>query len=151
LYLHRRRLRLRREKTNPGLHGQTRFPGDHARALAGTVRATLCLRKGDLAGADAALQRAYAAAVQTRDLPIMSLVAVTSAALADAHGRPAKSAVLLGTAARLRGAHDRTDRQVGDLIHRGRAALGEEAFAAAYDRGWQLDSRTAATTADPAR
>ncbi|WP_329244565.1 hypothetical protein OG417_48040 [Actinoallomurus sp. NBC_01490] len=134
-----------------GLHGDTAFPGDHARTLVGSARASLCLETGDLTGAEKALEKAYAAGLETRDLPILSLVAVNAAALAGAHGRHHESAVLLGAASRLRGAHDRTDRQVRELTHRGRAALGEEAFAAAYGKGWQLDGKTAVTEADPAR
>ncbi|GAA3201209.1 hypothetical protein [Nonomuraea roseoviolacea] len=106
----------------------------------------LCLETGDLAGAEQALTKAYAAALETRDLPILALVAVNAAALAEARGRHRESAVLLGVASRLRGAHDRTDRQVRELTRRGRAVLGEEAFAAAYGEGWELD-RTAAVTA----
>lgn len=134
-----------------GLRGGATFPGDHARTLVGSVRAALCLETGDLAGAEKALTQAYAAALETRDLPILSLVAVNAAALAEAHGRHHESAVLLGAASRLRGAHDRTDRQVRELTRRGRAALGEEAFAAAYGKGWELDGKTAVTEVDPAR
>ncbi|MGW0194807.1 AfsR/SARP family transcriptional regulator, partial [Nonomuraea sp. NPDC003201] len=118
-----------------GLHGDTAFPSDHVRTLVGNVRAALCLELGDLAGAEKMLAKAYAAAVETRDLPILSLVAVNTAALAEAHGRHDESAMLLGAASRLRGAHDRTDQQVRELTRRGRAALGEEAFAAAYGKG----------------
>ncbi|MEV0231595.1 BTAD domain-containing putative transcriptional regulator [Nonomuraea sp. NPDC050786] len=134
-----------------GLHGDTAFPGDHARTLVGSVRTSLCLETGDLAGAEEALEKAYAAALETRDRPILSLVAVNAAALAEAHGRHHESAVLLGAASRLRGAHDRTDRQVRELTRRGRAALGEEAFAAAYGKGWELDGKTAVTEVDPVR
>lgn len=95
--------------------------------------------------------RSRTTALQTRDLPILSLVAVNAAAYAEAHGRHHDSAVLLGAASRLRGAHDHTDRQVGELGRRGRSALGEEAFAAAYGKGRRLDGRTAATEVDPAR
>ncbi|MFD1544564.1 AfsR/SARP family transcriptional regulator [Nonomuraea guangzhouensis] len=133
------------------LHGDTTFPGHHARALAGNVRAALRLELGDLAGAEETLAKAYAAALETRDLPILSLGAVTAAALAAAHGRHHESAVLLGAASRLRGTHDRTDQQVRELTHRGQAALGEEAFAAAYGKGWELDGKTAVTEVDPAR
>ncbi|WP_205825456.1 hypothetical protein [Microbispora catharanthi] len=78
-------------------------------------------------------------------------MAVNAAVLAEAHGRHHESAVLLGAASRLRGAHDRTDRQVRELTRRGRAALGEEVFAAAYGKGWELDGKTAVTEVDPAR
>ncbi|RSM46501.1 SARP family transcriptional regulator, partial [Actinoplanes sp. ATCC 53533] len=125
------------------LPGESPFPGDHARALAGGVRVSLCLAVRDLAAAEQALSTACAAALATRDLPILALVAVSAAALAEAHGRQHTAAVLLGAASRLRGAHDRTDRQVRELTRRGRAALGEDAFAAAYGKGWELDGKTA--------
>ncbi|MER6008563.1 BTAD domain-containing putative transcriptional regulator [Nonomuraea angiospora] len=118
-----------------GLQGDATFPGDHVRTLVSNVRASLCLELGDLAGAEQMLAKAYAAALETGDLPILSLVAVNAAALAEAHGRHDESAVLLGAASRLRGTHDRTDQQVRELTRRGRAALGEEAFAAAYGKG----------------
>ncbi|KDN20919.1 BTAD domain-containing putative transcriptional regulator [Amycolatopsis rifamycinica] len=129
----------------------TGFPVDHARTLLAGARAARCLALGDLAGADKAVREAYAAALAARDLPILSLVAVHTAALAEARGRPRDSAVLLGAAARLRGAHDRTDPQVRELTGRGRAALGEDEFAAAYAEGWALDTQAALAVSDPAR
>ncbi|MGP3965185.1 AfsR/SARP family transcriptional regulator [Nonomuraea sp. 3N208] len=133
-----------------GLRGGTAFPADHARTLVRSARAALCLALGDLPGASKALGEAYAAALATRELPILSLVTVNAAALAETRGRQHESAVLLGAAARLRGAHDHTDPQVRELTHRGQAALGGEEFAAAYAKGWELDAKTAVTRADPA-
>ena len=133
-----------------GLLGGTAFPADHARTLVGSTRAGLCLALGDLPGADKALREAYAAALATRELPVLSPVAVNAAALAETRGRQHESAVLLGAAARLRGAHDHTDPQVRELTRRGQAALGGQEFAAAYAKGWELDAQTAMTTADPA-
>ncbi|WP_174551857.1 hypothetical protein [Herbidospora mongoliensis] len=89
-----------------GLRGDTAFPADHSRALVSSARAALCLARGDLAGADKALRAAYVAALATGELPVLSPVAVHAAALAEMRGRRHESAVLLGTAARLRGAHD---------------------------------------------
>jgi predicted ATPase/DNA-binding SARP family transcriptional activator len=126
-------------------------PASHARTLIGNARAALCLALDDLPGADKALGEAYAAALATRELPVLSQVAVNAAALAAARGRQQESAVLLGAAARLRGTHDHTDPQVRELTVRGRTALGTERFAAAYAEGWELDPKTAVTTADPAR
>lgn len=134
-----------------GLRDEAAFPGDHVRTMLGSVRASLRLALGDPAGAASALATAYAAALATGDRPILSVVAVHTAALAQAYGRHRESAVLLGAASRLRGAHDPTDQQVRRLSRRGRAALGEEAFAAAYGTGWELDARTATAEADPAR
>lgn len=133
-----------------GLHADTAFPADHARTLVGNARAALCLALGDLPGADKALREVYATALATRELPILSLVTANAAALAETRGRQHESAVLLGAAARLRGAHDHTDPQVRELTRRGQAALGGEEFAAAYAKGWALDAKTAVTAADPA-
>jgi hypothetical protein len=139
------------DRAERAVHGDPTFPGDHLRTMLGTVRAALHLELGDLPGARHALGRAYAAALQARDLPILALVAVRAAALAEAHGQPREAAYLLGAASRLRGAHDRTDRLAGQLTRRARATLGEEPFAAAYAEGWNLDAKTATTEADPAR
>ncbi|WP_437817520.1 hypothetical protein [Sorangium sp. So ce1078] len=37
------------------------------------------------------------------------------------------------------------------MVARGRAAPGEDVFAAAYQDGWQLDGKTASLQVDPAR
>ncbi|GAA4624242.1 BTAD domain-containing putative transcriptional regulator [Actinoallomurus vinaceus] len=139
------------ESAEAGLSGRLPFGSDHGQALVGTVRGALCLELGDGPGAEEALGRAYAAAVESRDMPIVATVAVAVAGLAALYGRHRDVAVLLGAASRLRGAHDRTDRQVRELTRSGQAALGEEAFAAAYGKGWELDGKTAVTEVDPAR
>ncbi|HEY0000359.1 MAG TPA: AfsR/SARP family transcriptional regulator, partial [Actinoplanes sp.] len=145
------RARERMALAESGLGNGVPFTADHGTALLGSVRASLCLEEGDLGGAESALARAYAAAVSTRDMPILSTVAVTAATLADRQGRPREAAVILGAAARLRGTHDRTDLQIRDLDRRARAALGDEGFEQAYAVGWQLDGKTASAHVDPAR
>ncbi|MFC4588830.1 AfsR/SARP family transcriptional regulator [Sphaerisporangium corydalis] len=134
-----------------GLLGGTVFPADHARTLVGSARAELCLALGDLPGADEALRGAYAAALATGELPVLSPVTVNAAALAAARGRWHESAMLLGAAARLRGAHDHTDLRVRHLTRLGQAALGGEEFAAAYAKGWELDAKAAVAVAAPGR
>ncbi|NJP97541.1 AfsR/SARP family transcriptional regulator [Nonomuraea sp. FMUSA5-5] len=128
-----------------GVLGDTAFPADHVRTLVGNARAALRLARGDLPGAGRAVREACAAALATRESPILAGVAVSAAALAQAHGRQDEAAVLLGAAARLRGAHDRTDPQIRELTRRGRAALGGDAFAAAYAKGWEMDAESATT------
>src|SRR4029453_6103485 len=54
---------------------------DHGRALTNSVKAWVCVERGDGPGAQAALIRAYAAALESRDMPILSMVTVTAAAL----------------------------------------------------------------------
>ncbi|MEV7626369.1 BTAD domain-containing putative transcriptional regulator [Actinoplanes sp. NPDC089786] len=134
------------DRADRALRGATAFPGDHARALVGGVRASVLVELGDRPGAETALATAYAAARATGDRPVLSLAAVASAALAGAHGRTEEAAVLLGVAARLRGAHDHSDPQVRELMRRGRAALGDDGFDRAYRRGtsFEIDPAQAA-------
>ncbi|MCA6091883.1 AfsR/SARP family transcriptional regulator [Streptomyces sp. SCA3-4] len=139
------------ESVEAQLTEQVRFGGDQGQALVGAVRGALCLELGDGPGAEEALGRAYAAAVDSRDMPIVATVAVGVAGLAALHGRHSEAAVLLGAAARLRGAHDRTDPQTRTLSSRSRTALGDERFAEAYETGWQLDATAALARTDPAR
>jgi tetratricopeptide (TPR) repeat protein len=127
------------------------FTGDHGRAIAGTVRASLNVETGDLAAAQRALAGAYKAAVESRDKPILAFVAVTAAGLAERQGNPGEAARLLGAAARLRGSHDPTDPNVRTVSVRIQAALGEAGFAEAYGNGFDLDGQSASVQVDPAR
>ncbi|WP_030659907.1 BTAD domain-containing putative transcriptional regulator [Streptomyces rimosus] len=138
------------ESAANGLSGQLPFSGDHGQALVGVVRGELCLALADRPGAEEALRRAYAAAVASHDLPIVATVALTTAGLAALHGRFHDTAVLLGAAARLRGAHDPTEPTVRALTRRGRAALGAEPFAEAYGTGRRMDAPAAVARTDPA-
>ncbi|QUF05201.1 AfsR/SARP family transcriptional regulator [Actinosynnema pretiosum subsp. pretiosum] len=113
-------------------------------AVGDLARAAYRVASGDLAGAERALRRARVVAAASGELPALAPVAVGAAALEQARGRWAGSGVLLGTAARVRGAHDRTDPLVRELVDRGRAAVGGSAFAAAYARGWEAERDVAA-------
>lgn len=138
------------EDAEQAVRSGTANPDDHLRTLLGSVRAALSIRTGDRVGAQRALAQAYAAARKTRDLPILAVVAVHAAELAEAYGNLHQSAVLLGAASRLRGAHDNTDPWIRELAGRGRAALGGETFARACRRGWELAPEQAVTASDPA-
>jgi predicted ATPase/DNA-binding SARP family transcriptional activator len=139
------------EEAERAMAAEVTVGGEHGHAIVGAVRAGLMLRLGDPAGAEAALEKAYAAALDSRDRPLMSMVAVTEAELAAVRGQHRDVAFLLGAAARLRGTHDRSDRQILGMTGDGRVALGEAAFAEAYQSGWQLDGETASVRIDPAR
>jgi tetratricopeptide (TPR) repeat protein len=141
---------LRRAEHRTGPDGQPLAGGDHGTAIVGSIRATLAVARGELAAAEAALAQAYAAAVATRDMPILALVGVGAAELAEARGRHHDTALLLGAAARLRGAEDPTNLQVAELTRRSQAALGPTAFAEVYAAGWSLDAQTALVRVDPA-
>ncbi len=145
------RARERVESAEAGLSAHPPFGGGHEQALIGVARAALCLEAADGPGAEKALHRAYAAAVGSKDMPILATVAVTVAGVAALSGHHHDTAALLGAAARLRGAHDRTDPRVRALSERGRSELGEQDFAAAYEKGWRLTTLAALTAVDPGR
>ncbi|MGC9669712.1 AfsR/SARP family transcriptional regulator [Planosporangium sp. 12N6] len=141
---------LCRAEQRAAVDGPPLVAGDHAAAIVGSIRATLEVARGDLTAAEAALVQAYAAAVTTRDMPILALVAVGAAELADARGWHREAALLLGAADRLRGSEDPTDLRIAALTRRGEAALGPAAFAEAYTAGWSLDAQAALARVDPA-
>ncbi|WP_231954672.1 AfsR/SARP family transcriptional regulator [Actinoplanes derwentensis] len=131
--------------------GMPMMGGDHGTAIVGNVRAALAIHRDDPETAEKALALAYAAAVETRDMPIVAMVAVTAGGLADLRGQHREAALLIGAAARLRGSHDHTDLHVTRIASRSRAALGEEGFGEAYAAGWSLEIAAAQSLIDPAR
>jgi hypothetical protein len=108
---------------------------DHARAMALTSIGLIALGDDDLAAAAEALDGAFAAAVKSRDMPIVAMRGAAYARLAARRGGPADAAEMLGAAAALRGSPDEANLDVAGLTAGLRAALGEEAFSAAYARG----------------
>jgi len=74
---------------------------------------------------------------------------VCVAALAEALGRSADAAQILGAAARLRGSDDATEPTISDLTTRLRAQVGR-AFDGNYASGWALDREGAIARIDPA-
>ncbi|WP_307872553.1 BTAD domain-containing putative transcriptional regulator [Paractinoplanes ovalisporus] len=125
--------------------------GDHGRAVVGAIRAAVCVEIEDAAGAQKALTSAYAAALETRDMPILALVAVAAAGLAELQGQHHEAARMLGAAARLRGSHDPSDVHVRQVSEALRRSLGSDAFDEAYGKGFDLDGKTATAQVDPAR
>lgn len=139
------------EAAESRLSARVSAAGSHLRAHLDVVRAALDPELEDRPGAGEALGRSYAVAVDSGDRPLLATVAVTVAGLAARSGNHLEAAVLLGTAARLRGAHDPTDPRVRGLSGRARAALTDDRFDAAYDRGWRLAPAEAVLRTDPAR
>ncbi|MEU4692496.1 BTAD domain-containing putative transcriptional regulator [Actinoplanes sp. NPDC023714] len=149
--LDRAEVLLDRAATGLGVESLPVVGGDHGAAIIGSVRAGLALRRGDPGAAERQLELAYAAAVETQDMPIMAMVAVTAGGLAELRGQHREAALLLGAAARLRGAHDHTDLHVAAISAKARAALGDAGFGEAYAAGWSLESPAALTRVKPSR
>ncbi len=105
---------------------------------------------GDLDTARAHLAVAYPAAVATEDLPIAALVGVAVAAFASRAGDATAAAEVLGAAARLRGAEDRTDPDIARLSAHLRETLGVDAYEAAFSAGRWQDRESALRRLDPA-
>ncbi|MEU4236122.1 BTAD domain-containing putative transcriptional regulator [Actinoplanes sp. NPDC026619] len=139
------------DRAEAGMASELTVTADHGQALVNAVRASLCIANEDGPGAEAALARAYAAGLLTKDMPILAVVAVTAAGLATYYERYPEAAVILGASARLRGTHDRTDPETHRLVRQITGEIGESRFAEAYEIGWKLDGTTARKQVDPAR
>jgi predicted ATPase/DNA-binding SARP family transcriptional activator len=122
----------------------------HIEAAVRSSAVLLAVDDDDLDAAREHLRIAYPAAAGTDDGPIVALVGVALAAFADRVGEPAAAAEILGAAARLRGAEDRTDPAVARLTERLRTALGDGAYEAAFTAGRRQDRGAALRRIDPA-
>lgn len=122
----------------------------HAMAVVCGSTAIVAVHTGDLDLAVSDLRVGYPVAVRTEDMPVIATVGVAVGWVAQAAGDPARSAVVLGAAARLRGGDDRFDPMVARLTERLRADLGP-AFEEHYERGMALSRGGALEAIDPDR
>ncbi len=122
----------------------------HARAMALTSVGLIALGDGDIAGAAEAIDGAFAAAVESRDMPIVAMTGVAGAQLAARQGRPVDAAEMLGAAAVVRGAQDEANLEIAAVTTELREALGEDAFRAAYARGLGAERDAALARLAPA-
>lgn len=122
----------------------------HGVAIVSTSAATLAVADNDLSRATQRLSEGYAAALRSRDYPILAIVGVTVADLAVALGRFREAAVILGAAARLRGADDPTQIDIARIRTTIVATLGPDDEAAATAEGFALDVAAAIRRLDPA-
>jgi predicted ATPase/DNA-binding SARP family transcriptional activator len=109
----------------------------HWRARLAVARTAVEVAAGDHPAARAHLAEAVAAAVETRDGPVVAGVAEVGARLALAEDDPVTAALLLGVAAVQRGAVDHGNPEVQGTYERVRAVLGADAEAAVR-RGLEL-------------
>ncbi|MCO5970978.1 AfsR/SARP family transcriptional regulator [Actinoallomurus soli] len=107
----------------------------HSRAMALIGIGRVAEAAGDVAEAGAWFRRALAAGLPQRDSRIMAHVAEALAGPAVLGGEGERAALLLGSAAALRGLSLAGDPDVARVTARGRELLGAEAFAAARARG----------------
>ena len=105
---------------------------------------------GDLELAGERAANAYRAAVATKDMPLLSIVAMPLAEFALVVGQPERAAGMAGASAAVRGAEDPSDPTIIRLAARLRAALGAEGYASAYAAGTQLSRAEAIKHLDPA-
>ncbi len=122
----------------------------HIQAGVRAAAALIAVEDDDLGAARGHLELAYPAAIETEDQPIIALVGVAVAALASRLGDGAAAAEMLGAAARLRGAEDRTDPAVAHLTTDLRGTLGDEAYEAAFTVGRRQERSAALQRLDPA-
>jgi ATP/maltotriose-dependent transcriptional regulator MalT len=123
----------------------------HAAAIVSAAAAELALADGDRQAVPAHAREAYRAGVASKDLPLLANVGVTLADIAVEVDLPATAAEMLGAAARIRGADDRTALSVSRLRATLCERLGESEFQRAYDHGRALDRLAAIDCLDPDR
>jgi tetratricopeptide (TPR) repeat protein len=121
----------------------------HGLAVTLAIAARHALLDGDVHGARSQLDRAFATAIATRDMPIVAAVGVVVAWLAAETRRPVEAAEVLGAAALLRGTADATACDIAELSTRLRAELGADGFTEAYERGRALNPQDARDRLDP--
>jgi predicted ATPase len=115
------------------MEGQHPYGQLHASLL--TAHGYLDLDTGDVAAARGWYERSLVVALRTRDRPVIARARELLAAVELAEGRAERAAVLLGNAAMLRGMPDEVDPDVQRVRAAARAALGDEGFALAEERG----------------
>lgn len=91
------------------------MPGSHGHALVNSVAASVAAERGDVTGARRYLGDAYAAAVQTKDMPMHAAVAVSAAGIAIAEGDRELAGELLAAATAIRGVDDPTNPEITRL------------------------------------
>jgi predicted ATPase/DNA-binding SARP family transcriptional activator len=143
------RLASRLRTTLRELRDQSLVHG-HIRGIFLAALAVHDIWRGRLEESEPLLVEAYRVAIPTRDMPIVAVVGVAIATLAEARGDLALAAEMLGAAAALRGSGDESDPQIKPLTARLRTALGDR-FDSAYGSGRALPRDAALARLDPAQ
>jgi hypothetical protein len=107
----------------------------HVSALAVTLGAKVDLVAGDVDAARERLVEGYRVGVATKDMPVVAGVGVGVAMFAAALERPLDAAEIVGAAARLRGADDRSFPDLIALRANVVTQVGPPTFESAYSRG----------------
>jgi predicted ATPase/DNA-binding SARP family transcriptional activator len=123
-------------------------PEGHWRALQGSVEARIAVARGEPEVARAALRTGLAAMSELPDLPVIAMLAEGAAAMVMLAGDAGTAAGLLGVATGLRGTPDLGNVELDALIERVRAAIGADAYEAAYRRGVSLEREAALAELD---
>jgi hypothetical protein len=122
----------------------------HVSALAVTLGAKVDLVAGDVDAARERLVEGYRVGVATKDMPVVAGVGVGVAMFAAALERPLDAAEIVGAAARLRGADDRSSPDLIALRANVVTQVGAPTFESAYSRGRSMDRENAIARLDPA-
>nr|WP_246257012.1 BTAD domain-containing putative transcriptional regulator [Amycolatopsis anabasis] len=123
--------------------GSAKLPSAVAREWIATARASLLLSEGDLAGARAELPTAIRVASERRDMPDTAVPVENAARLFRLEGDFLAAARTLGMSESIRGAFDRGNPELRELIGELIAELGEPAYRAAYREGASMSKEDA--------
>jgi hypothetical protein len=121
----------------------------HLEAMVAATGSQIAIADNDLKTAREQADRAYRAAMDTDDMPVVAQVCGAVAGLALTVGDPERAAELLGAGGAVRGADDPTDPMTAPLSAKIRAALGPDRYDRAYQNGRALDRQAAIERLDP--
>jgi hypothetical protein len=107
-------------------------------AMIGSSLGHLATQRGDLVAARALHLEALENSITSADAPFIGLALVGLADLSLHEGAPALAATLLGAATGVRGAQDLSVSELPSVEQAAQDALGEIAFAEAYQRGLSM-------------
>ncbi len=107
-----------------------------------TMRGFVAAAEGDLTAARRYHREAFATGQTSRDAPVIALTLVGLADLALHEGDAARAAELLGASVAVRGTPDLTIGEAARIESAARAALGDDAYQAAYRRGRSVTMST---------
>ncbi len=121
---------LREASEHVALYGPPQFP-----AMIYTQLGLVHALEGDHVSARERHSEAYRLAIASHDAPVIALVVVGFADLAQREGEAVRAATLLGAAVGVRGVEDRSLLEPPSVERAVREEIGDEAFDEAYARG----------------
>jgi predicted ATPase/DNA-binding SARP family transcriptional activator len=122
---------------------------EHMEAMVAATATQIAIEDSDLQAAREHAARSYRAAVAAHDMPLLAAASGSLAGLALAFGQAERAAEMLGARTVVRGGDDPTEPMTVKLAPQLRAALGDDRYDRAVQRGKALSRAEAIKLLDP--